>query len=507
MSQPKTRQELYEQIRKTSKQEFILSEMIRLGFWEEGTSQPSVPADIIKERGELQRELNKLMAKARKLENPDLVLKEYRQKRLKESKEKQQENREKREKERLERAEKWKERKSKEIVYLGEAISGGLQDTTANEEQLKRFGLPNFEHAAALAAAMEIDLGQLRFLAYNRKVSKVSHYKRFYMAKKTGGKRLISAPMPHLKSAQYWILENILNKVSLHEGAHGFRQGHSIVTNAQQHVGQDVVINFDFKDFFPTITFKRVKGCFVNLGYSEQIASVFAALCTEPDVDEIEMDGHTYYVAKGPRHLPQGAPTSPALTNIICYKLDARMTGMCKALGFNYSRYADDMSFSTSGEAVKDIGRLIWSVHQTAESEGFHIHPDKTRVMRKNQQQEVTGIVVNEQLGIDRKELKKFRALLHQIRQTGMAGKSWGAGKDLAASIWGYANFVAMVKPEKGAKLVEEVKQLLGKQTPTHKTGLAAAEKDLARKIAEEKERLAKQQEEDKKDGDSWKMW
>ncbi len=507
MSQPKTRQELYEQIRQTSKAEFILSEMIRLGFWEEGDGQPSLPTAFIKERADLHRELSKLMSTARKLDNPDQVLKEYRQKRLKESNEKQQENRERREKERLERAEKWKERKSKEIVYLGEEISGGLNETDANEEQLKRFGLPNFENAAILAEAMGIDLGKLRFLAYNRKVSKVSHYKRFYMAKKSGGKRLISAPMPQLKGAQYWVLENILNKVNIHEGAHGFRQGHSIVSNAQNHVGQDVVINFDFKDFFPTITFKRVKGCFVNLGYSEQIATIFAALCTEPDVDEVEMDGHTYYVAKGPRHLPQGAPTSPALTNIICYKLDARMAGMCKVLGFNYSRYADDMSFSASGDAVKDVGRLIWSVHQTAESEGFMIHPDKTRVMRKNQQQEVTGIVVNEQLGIDRKELKKFRALLHQIRQTGMAGKTWGAGKDLAASIWGYANFVAMVKPEKGAKLVAEVKQILGKQTPSKPAGSSEGEKDLARKIAAEKERLEqkKKEEDDKKD--NWKMW
>ena len=125
-----------------------------------------------------------------------------------------------------------------------------------------------------------------------------------------------------------------------------------LFSNAKPHVGQDVVVNLDFKDFFPTLTFKRVKGAFRNLGYSEHNAIILAALCTEPDQDQVKMDGVTYFVDKGERLLPQGAPTSPILTNIICFKMDKRLEGLAKRYGFTYSRYADDLTFSASGESV-----------------------------------------------------------------------------------------------------------------------------------------------------------
>ena len=128
-------------------------------------------------------------------------LKEYRQKRMKDSRERQKENRIKRAAERIEKAKAWKERKSKEIFYLGEEISGGLNDTESNTDRLQKFNLPDFQNAAILAKAMKIKISELQFLAYNRKVSRVSHYHRFYMKKKSGGKRLISAPMPRLKEA------------------------------------------------------------------------------------------------------------------------------------------------------------------------------------------------------------------------------------------------------------------------------------------------------------------
>jgi len=506
---------MYDLIRETSKDEFVLSEMIRLGFWKDGEGQPSVSADLIKKKGELNRELRELLAKERKIQNPEKVIAEYRAKRMKESREKQQANREAREKAKIERAEKWKETKKKDILYLGEEISIGLNEKASDKEKLSKFDLPDFANAADLAKAMGIELGQLQFLAYNRKVSKVSHYKRFYMQKKSGGQRLISAPMPRLKEAQYWVLENILNKVGLHPTAHGFRAGHSIVSNAQIHVGQDVVINFDFKDFFPTLTFKRIKGAFRNMGYSEQIAIILTSLCTEPNVDEVEMDGQTYFVASGERFLPQGAPTSPALTNIICFKLDARMTGMAQSLKYKYSRYADDMTFSTSGKSIDKIKKIIGRVRLISEDEGFNLHPDKLRIMRKGSRQEVTGIIVNEQLGIDRRNLKKFRALLHQIQKDGMAGKTWGNGKDLASSMWGYANFVAMVKPEKGLKLLEEVKEIFSKNGVKPKTTAKPKKKSskkLTKKIEEAQNKLqqnATPKPDEKKDDDtpSWKMW
>jgi len=508
--QPRTRQELYEQIRESSKDEFILSEMVRLGFWEEDENKPSISKDIIEKKGAIQRELRGLLKEDRKLDNPEQWLKEYRQQRLKESREKQEANRQKRAEEKKQKAKAWKERKEKEILYLGEDISNKLHHKNSNKEQLNHFGLPDFKDALALAKAMKLELSKLRFLAFNRKVSTVSHYKRFYMQKKSGGQRLISAPMPLLKTAQYWILENILNIVPTHESAHGFKAEHSIVSNARPHIGQDLVVNFDFKDFFPTISFNRVRGTFENLGYSPHIATILAAICTEAPTDEVEMDGKTYFVAAGERHLPQGAPTSPALTNIICYKLDKRMVGMAKSLGFTYTRYADDMSFSASGEATENIRKLFWRVEAISTDEGFVLHPDKKQIMRKGRRQEVTGIVVNEQLGINRHNLKKFRALLFQIERDGIEGKKWGTSPNLVEAIRGYANFVAMVKPEQGKVLQQRIENIFQEK-------IIQSEKSRPKNTTEFSKKVATQQKETKNKFDEkspdkgelpkWKLW
>ncbi len=465
-SQPRTRQELYDLIRQSSREEFILAEMKRLGYWKDNADQPNLPAGLIQRKAELQRELREISARQRKIEDPEKLLEEYRKKRMQESREKQQANREKRAKDRQIKAQLWQQRKKREILYLGEEISKGLSNKASHPEQLQKYQLPDFADAEALAQAMQITVGQLRFLAYQRRVSKVNHYQRFYMQKKSGGQRLISAPMPRLKAAQYWIMENILGQIPIHEKAHGFAPQRSILSNAQDHVGQEIVLNFDFKDFFPTITYRRVKGLFKQFGYSDHIATIFSAICTEPEVQKVELDGQQYYVSKGERKLPQGAPTSPVLTNILCYRLDKRLAGTAQKLGFAYTRYADDLSFSASGEAAKSWSKLKWRIEQIAKDEGFVLHPDKFKMMRRGGRQEVTGLVVNDQLGVDRRTLRKFRALLHQIKRDGWEGKQWGTSPNVVAAVFGYANFVKMVKPEQGQRLLTEVKALLGKNTP-----------------------------------------
>ncbi len=220
------------------------------------------------------------------------------------------------------------------------------------------------ETAAQIAAAIGITVGELRFLAFARKTSQKTHYIRFQIPKKVGGTRLISAPMPRLKRAQRWILDHVLNKVPLHEAAHGFVVDRvvdrSIVTNARPHVGANVVINIDLKEFFPTFTFRRIKGTFEGLGYGEEAATIFALLTSEPEVDEVELDGLSYFVARGARKLPQGSPASPGITNIVCRRLDARLQGMAKSAGFVYTRYADDLTFSAkTKEAGENVGKLL----------------------------------------------------------------------------------------------------------------------------------------------------
>jgi retron-type reverse transcriptase len=235
------------------------------------------------------------------------------------------------------------------------------------------------------------------------------------------------------------------------------------VSNATAHVGADVVVNLDLKDFFPTVTYRRIRGVFRKLGYSEQIATLLALLCSEPNVDKVELDGRTYYVSRGERFLPQGAPTSPALTNLLCRRLDARLRRVAEQLHFRYSRYADDLTFSASGEAAADVGRILRRVRYVVEQENFHVHPEKTRVLRRGRRQEVTGLVVNQRINVARHLLRRFRAVLFQIERDGPAGKHWGSSPNVLTGLHGFANFVAMVDPTKGRPLRDRVRALLRK--------------------------------------------
>ncbi len=463
MTQPRTREELYERIRQSSREEFILGDMIRLGFWPAAGELPHDPADEIRRRGELQRQLDELRAQNRKLYNEQALLKELRKKRLLESKQKQKETKERREQARKERAEQWQQRKAKEIGYLGQGVSGGLNFTECDDVRLQQYGLPRFDSAEQIAAAMGIAVSELRFLSFSRKTSNVNHYVRFKLPKKTGGERLISAPMPRLKQAQQWILTNLLEKVGLHDAAHGFRAAHSIVSNAKPHLGAEVIINRDLKDFFPSISYRRVKGVFKSLGYSDAAATIFGLLCTEPEVEKVELDGRIYYVATGARHLPQGAPTSPAITNILCRRLDRRMQKIADECGFVYTRYADDLTFSTSGKSKQNICNVLRRSESVVAHEGLELHPEKTRVLRKSRQQEVTGIVVNEKLSLDRKELKRFRAVLFQVEKDGPDGKHWGKSPDVIASLKGFTNYLQMVDPAKAADYQKRVHALIDK--------------------------------------------
>lgn len=501
MEQPSTRQELYEHVRQVGREVFILEQMIRLGFWTQQGVMPHDPADEIRRRNELQQELAELRQENRKLYNEEALLKELRKKRLAESLKRRKENKERRERERIERAAAWQQKKEKEIVFLGANVSGGLNKFESDEERLKENQLPLFNKPEEVAAAMGISVGKLRFLAFDRKTSTVSHYVNFKLAKKTGGYRLISAPMPDLKKTQHWILYNILSLIAPHEAAHGFYKEHNIVTNARPHIGAYAIVNLDLKDFFPSITYKRVKGVFRTLGYSESVATVFALLSTAPDVEQVSLDGQNYFVALTERHLPQGAPTSPALTNILCRRLDKRIVKAAEEFGFTYTRYADDLTVSCDKDSSENISRMISRVRSIVAHEGLTVNEEKTRVLRKSRQQEVTGVVVNEKLSIDKKTLKRFRATLFQIEKDGLEGKRWGNSTDLISSLQGYANFVFMVDKERGLefkKRVQAIAEKHGWQPPQPKF----------EKKKETEEKVADKPFDKKKDEKKWwKLW
>ncbi len=327
-----------------------------------------------------------------------------------------------------------------------------------SQERLQSYGLPLCRTYEEIAWIMGISVNELQFLAFSNQRANKSHYIRFKIPKKMGGERLISAPKPRLEWPQRRILYNILNKLEPHNAAHGFCRGRSIVTNAQPHVGAEVIINIDLKDFFPSISYKRVKGLFKSFGYSEKASTVFSLLCTEPEVKEIEQQEHKTYAE---RYLPQGAPTSPAISNLLCRRLDQRLSQMAEKFCFRYTRYADDITFSASCDNVRHVGNVLRCTESVVVSEGFAIHEQKTRILWKSRQQEVTGVIVNSKPNISRKTLKRLRATLYQIEKDGMAGKRWGESQaNLLHSLQGFVNFVSMINLEKGAEFHEQIRRI-----------------------------------------------
>lgn len=461
-----TRAELLARIALSSKDAVVLAEMQRLGFWPADAKAPTLEAALIEREVELVKALEGLHAELRLKGDPEAALKAMRQERMAQAREKREATAQARERRRHEQALRWHEARKTESGYLGAGVSGGLQPAQAPAARVLLAGLPALPTPLALAQAMGVTLAELKFLCFHREVARTTHYRRFTLPKKTGGQRTISAPMPRLKRAQYWVLDNVLAKVPCHEAAHGFMPGRSIVTNAAPHCGQSVVINLDLKDFFPTVTYPRIKGVFQSLGYGEQLASMLALLCSENACDELEVDGERFFVGgKGrDRVLPQGAPTSPMLTNILCRKLDRRLKGLADKLGFSYTRYADDLTFSASGDGAAIVGRLLRQVHHVLKDEGFTPHPDKQRVMRAGARQEVTGIVVNEKPSVSRQERRKLRAALHQAQQHGLQAATWQGQPATRETLMGYARFVQMVDARQGTALLAKASALAGGQ-------------------------------------------
>jgi RNA-directed DNA polymerase len=357
------------------------------------------------------------------------------------------------------RREAWEAYKANHIVHLGDGVfwkdAGGPDrwDVEHAEERAAENELPPLDSPQQLAEALGVTVARLRWLAYHRDAATHIHYRRFTIPKRGGGERAIWAPMPVLKAAQHWILHNIAEKLPVHGAAHGFLPGRSTQSNAAAHTGARIVLKMDVKDFFPTVTLARVKGIFRKAGYREQVATLLALLCTESPREVVELEGRTYYVSLGPRCLPQGAPTSPALTNTLCLRLDRRLSGLAAKVGWRYTRYADDMNFSLpAGHQGKPrTGALMGLVKRIVEAEGFTLHPDKTRVHRGGGRQQVTGLVVNGdgQPRVPRALRRELRAAVHNLRQ----GKPLKDGETVER-LAGYAAYVYMTDAALGAKLL-----------------------------------------------------
>lgn len=432
----------------------LLARMRALGFWPatEGVP-PDPPAEAI-ERSQLEARLAQLEHSAISQGDLERALREERKLRWEASKARRAARKEETARRRAERAAAWKQHAQATAVHLGRGVSAGLESTADQDvTRLTAQGLPLLPDVPALAAALGIPLGRLRWLSFHREAATLVHYHRFELPKKSGGIRAISAPKPALAACQRWILDQLLAPVPIHAAAHGFAPGHSTLSNARVHVGQAVVVNLDLRDFFPSIRFARVRGIFAALGYGRAVATVLALLCTEPPRVTAGMAGdprqQRFHVAIGDRALPQGACTSPALTNLLCRTLDRRLSGLAAHYGFHYSRYADDLSFS--GPHPDAVGKLLGAVRHVLCKANLEEHPDKTRVMRRSQRQEVTGLVVNQGPALPREVRKRLRAILHNAARHGLAAQNRDGRADFAAWLKGWVSYAAMAEPERAA--------------------------------------------------------
>ncbi|MDB5346294.1 MAG: hypothetical protein JWP89_4671 [Schlesneria sp.] len=353
-------------------------------------------------------------------------------------------------------------RMATDIIFLGRGVSRGLTDRRANVEKLQAANLPVLASPSDVADAMGLTISRLRWLAFHSDAAERTHYVRFTVPKKSGGARELAAPHRDLAAAQRWIFQNILLRLSVHYAAHGFVKGRSIRTNALPHVGRHLLVNADLKDFFPTITFHRVRGAFEQLGYSPAAATILSLLCTESPRRTVEYAGRVFHVATDPRALPQGACTSPALSNLIARRLDSRLTGIVTKLGWRYTRYADDLSFSADVEVEPDkqIGYLLARVRHIVQDEGFFVNEKKTRVLKQSSAMSVTGVVVNRRPGVCRREVRRLRAILHNANKQGLASQNRDNDPLFEARLRGQIAFVQMINADQGRPLLESLNSL-----------------------------------------------
>ena len=462
------KKKIHDLVTKTLDEHELVWRLRDVGLWPDNEPVPEEPKGAQEERAEIEAELAQLRKQSAKVADPQKALAQERVRRWHESKKRRALSKAEREAKAKARREEWKAERALTIVHAGDGVSAGLQNKESDAALLERRGLPVLHDGADLARAMGIELSALRWLTYHRRAAALLHYHRYGIPKKTGGIRAISAPKPALAKAQAWVLANILNKLEPEPDAHGFVRRRSILTNALPHVARAVVVNLDLSGFFPTLTFRRVKGLFGKLGYSEHAATVLALLTTEPPRAHAELDGKVWGVALGERVLPQGACTSPALTNAICRRLDRRLRGLAARHGFEYTRYADDLTFSgddrsaASEGARRKVGLLLKSVRSILLDEGFVEHPEKTRVMGQGRRQEVTGVVVNAKPSLGREERRRLRAILHNAARHGLASQNREQHPDFAGHLRGLVSFACMLEPERAAEWKAALARALG---------------------------------------------
>jgi hypothetical protein len=346
---------------------------------------------------------------------------------------------------------------------------GGMQPLPLG---LERCQLPCWPHTPALAEWLRLPAAGLWRLTraapwQRRSALGEQHYRCQLLAKRSGGWRLLEVPHPYLMNLQRRLLDDLLDRIPPHEAACGYTRERSVVEHARAHAGQAVVLKFDLQDFFTSVRASRVHALFATLGYAEAVARELTALCTtatpEPVLQRLHEEGGLAWdqvQRLRDAHLPQGAPSSPALANLCAFALDLRLDGLAHALGARYTRYADDIVLSGGPHLAAARARIEAWVGRIAIEEGFRLNHRKTRCLKSGRRQSVCNVVVNQQPNLPRPEFDRLKATLHRCIGTGPAAQNRDGLPHWREHLQGRVAWAAQLNPAKAERLQRLLAQI-----------------------------------------------
>ena len=337
-----------------------------------------------------------------------------------------------------------------------------------------RWRLPVIEGLDGLAAHLGVTAGELDWFADPRHLARSSadvplqHYRVSHRVAASGGIRVLEAPKPRLKAIQRQLLHDMASLIPPHEAARGFRPGGSVRSYAAPHAGRAVVLRLDLEAFFASVSVSRVYGIWRTAGYPEPVAHCLAGLVTSvlprsawravpTPADDGLLDAHWRLGRRlAAPHLPQGAPTSPAMANLAAFALDVRLTALAASWGGRFTRYADDLAFSGGRGWGTGTSRLLDAVEDIVRDEGFRLNARKTAVMPRAGRQTLGGLVVNDQPRVARDQVDLLRAILHNCRRFGPSTQNRDEIPAFEDHLRGRIAWVAQHDPGRGARLLAE---------------------------------------------------
>lgn len=328
-----------------------------------------------------------------------------------------------------------------------------------NRSELIHPSLPLLDTLSDLSTWLNVSSEQLEWLVDLKRYSSgtpshLLHYHYHTIQKRNGSLRLIESPKTLLKGIQRKILDSILSYTQVHHAAHGFIKNRDCLSNARLHTNKQHLFLFDLAHYFHSIQWHQVYRVFRNLGYSPAITKYLSGLCTHRSyIDQplLKRLDKTQLERLKQTHLPQGAPTSPALSNAILYALDKRLYGLAEKLGLSYSRYADDLAFS--GRRDRDWRFLESLVGSICLDEGFELNHRKSRHIQAHQKQRVTGIIVNEKVNIDRRYYDELKAILTNCVRHGVTSQNHSGHPYYKDYLLGRIQHVKQINENKGKRL------------------------------------------------------